>query len=156
MTKKEFCNEVQGLVKEVRMEVAISQQQMADSIGVSKKTYIQLEKGRTAIKWSETVALCVLYKDTNVLFDHFGEDLIDIIQAVSMQKIPKRQFSTLGGTVWWNSIKKEGGFTLQQHKISSHYRILDDENYRVYFTMSRDAVEREFVRYIGNEKKVNR
>ncbi len=147
MTKIEFCSKVQELLHDLRKEVSLPQEQMADSIGVSKKTYIQLEKKRTKLKWAETVTLCILFKDTDTIYNCFGDNIADIIQAISMEKIPRRQLQTLGGSTWWDNLVEEKGFTLQRHKISNHYRILDYDNYRVYFTMIKEKAMVEFKRY---------
>lgn len=149
MDKKELCMIIGSLLKDIRSESGFSQEVMADTIGVSKKTYIQLEKLRSQIGWAETVTVCTLFSDSKPITEHFGEDIIEIIQVVALEKIQRRQLPTMGGTIWWKDVKKEKGLTLQQHKITTHYRILDKDNYRLYFTLTKqDAIER-FNRYIG-------
>lgn len=38
---------------------------------------------------------------------------------------------TLGGKYWWDTVSEENGFTLQQHKIDGHCRILDSDGIRL-------------------------
>lgn len=149
MNKYDFCNIIQSLIKEIRLENSLSQELMADQIGVSKKTYIQLEKNRSKLGWAETVTICVLFQNAKAIVDYFGEEIIEIVQAIGQQKLQTRQLPTFGGEIWWNNIKVENGFVMQQHKITKHYRILDQENYRLFFTLSKDLVEKRFNRYIG-------
>lgn len=149
MDKNELCKIVNNKLKDIRFENGFSQEVMADVIGVSKKTYIQLEKERVLIGWAQAVTVCTLFQDTKTITEVFGEDVLEIVQVVALEKVQKRQLPTFGGTIWWKSIKKEKGLRLQQHKLSYHYRILDQDNYRLYFTLSKkDAIER-FNRYLG-------
>lgn len=149
MDKNKLCLLISERLDQIRFENGFSQEVMADAIGVSKKTYIQLEKKRVLIGWAEAVTVCLLFQESKVIRDTFGEDIIEILQVIALQKVQKRQLPTMGGAIWWRVIKKEKELTLQQHKLSSHYRILDQNNYRLYFTLSKiDALDR-FHRYLG-------
>jgi DNA-binding XRE family transcriptional regulator len=151
MTKNEFCQLVQEQLKDLRKEFDLRQDVMADTIGVSKKTYIQLEKARVRLKWAETVSVVTVFKDSQVINDLFGSDVCEIVQAIALQKMPRRQFITMGGKVWWNTLHEASGFTLQQHKISKHFRILDADDYRVYFSILKEDAWDRLNRYLGKE-----
>ena len=79
--------------------------------------------------------------------------VIDIIQELALHKPAKRQLKTMGGEAWWNNIESREGFRLQQHKISRHLRILDQDNYRVYFSYSKSDSLREFGKYFGDSNE---
>ena len=148
MNKKELSAVIQKLVKDIRIEESFSQEVMADTIGISKKTYIQIEKNRILLKWAETVTICTIFENNKYIRNHFGEDIFEIIQVIAFQKIQNRQFATLGGNVWWNDLEVEEGIVLQQHKISKHYRILDKDKFRLYFTILKEDVYERFNGYI--------
>lgn len=149
MTKIEFLKNIQSKLLDIRTEYKLSQEKMSDIIGVSKKTYIQLEKGRVQLKWAEGVVIATLFQSSEAINNEFGDDIIDYLQVIALQKIQKRQLPTLGGKVFWENIESNDEFTIQQQKITKHYRIIDKENYRLYFTLSKKDVMNRYLRYIG-------
>lgn len=149
MTKKTVQEMISKLLLKIRQEQGLSQEVMADAIGVSKKTYIQLEKQRVMIGWSETVCVCTIFQNSEIISETFGEDVSEILQVVALQKVQRRQLPTLGGTIWWKTIKNEKGLILQQHKLTNHYRILDKDHYRLFFTLSKTDAENRYDRYLG-------
>lgn len=150
MNKMKFCKMVQDIVEELRKNENMTLEEMALTIGLSKKTLIQIEKNRSLLKWPEAVTTVSIFNETDLVKSIFGDEILDIIQAIAIQKPAKRQLKTLGGESWWKTVISKEGFRLQQHKISRHIRILDQENYRVYFTYSKsDAIE-EFEQYFGH------
>ena len=150
MTKYDFCNSVQTILEALRKEVAMTLEEMAMTIGLSKKTLIQIEKKRTPLKWAEAVTTVIIFEDNELIKALFGDEVIDIIQSISIQKPTRRQLKTLGGESWWKMILAKDGFRLQQHKISRHFRILDPKDYRVYFTYHKHDATTEFNRYFGD------
>ena len=67
---------------DIRLEYKLSQKLMSENLGVSKKTYIQLEKQRTVLKWSEAVTLATIFMNSKILQDEFNEDIISVIHGV--------------------------------------------------------------------------
>ena len=149
MIKNEFCNIIQQNIEELRKDVGMTLEEMAQLIGISKKTLIQLEKKRVQLKWPEAVTVAIIYHDHQLIKAQFGDEILEIIQSVSLLKPAKRQLKTLGGESWWKKVESIHGFTLQQHKISKHFRILDQDKYRVYFSYSKSESLLEFKRYVG-------
>ena len=155
MTKLDLCMTIQNNLLKLRKETELSQEVFADMIGVTKKTYIQLEKERSKLKWSEAVTISTLFQDTDTIQNIYGEDIIEIIQVLALKKMPKRQLPTLGGTKWWTKIRQEDDYVLQQHKLTKHYRILDKNDYRVFFSLSEIEAFNHFSEYLGEGRENN-
>jgi hypothetical protein len=45
---------------------------------------------------------------------------------------------TWGGHVWWKEVRSHNGNKLQQNVVSKHYRILDENDYRIYSSYDED------------------
>ena len=149
MNKMVFCELVQTIIKDVRIEFGLTQENMANTIGISKKTLVQIEKDRINLKWAEAVTFISIFQDSHFLIDKLGSDSLEIIQALALQKTSKRQFITLGGEIWWDNKLQEDGYTIQKHKLSTHYRILDHDNFRVFFSFSYKDTLKVFEEYLG-------
>ena len=116
----------------IRLEKNYSQDKMADIMGISKKTLIQIEKGRTLSSWTNVIAVCALFRDSEILQSALGDEPLEIIETIAHNGIERPKERSLGGRVWWKEIKKKGDYRLQQNIVSQHYRILDGKNYRWY------------------------
>lgn len=131
MNREEFIKQIDSRVKLIRNEFEYTQDKMAEIIGISKKTLVQVEKERTSLGWTAAVAVCTIFKDSEILQMTFGGEVQDIILSLSFNHYEKNYKKTMGGKVWWNDIKSEGSFKIQQNIISKHYRILDNEERRI-------------------------
>ncbi|MGF2615197.1 helix-turn-helix domain-containing protein [Rossellomorea vietnamensis] len=134
MTKEELILLVSEKLKVIRAEAGYTQDRMASVIGVSKKTLVQIEKGRLVAGWTTIVAVCALFRSSETLMNSFGGDPLEVIEVVAREDIDYRKEKTLGGKIWWKEVNKDGGYILQQNIISNHYRILDEDYYRIYST----------------------
>ncbi len=150
MTKNQFCKSVQSILERLRKKEGLTLEEMALTLGLSKKTLIQIEKERTQLKWPEAVTFVSIFQSHEIVQSLFGDEVIDIVQSIAILKPPKRQLKTLGGESWWRTLNSQEGYRLQQHKISKHLRILDQENYRVFFTYSKSDALHEFNKYFGD------
>jgi len=61
MNKIEFCRIVQEKLELIRKDIGMTLEEMALTIGVSKKTLIQLEKNRSILKWPEAVTFVTIF-----------------------------------------------------------------------------------------------
>ncbi|MBQ2846019.1 MAG: helix-turn-helix domain-containing protein, partial [Firmicutes bacterium] len=52
MTREEFIKQIDGQVKLVRTEYGFTQDVMARVVGISKKTLVEIEKGRSSLGWT--------------------------------------------------------------------------------------------------------
>ncbi|MBM7703944.1 helix-turn-helix transcriptional regulator [Metabacillus iocasae] len=143
MKKERVIEIVSEKMKLVRTEKGYSQDKMAEVIGLSKKTLVQIEKGRTQASWTSAVAVCALFRDSEVLHSVLGSDPLEIIETIAHDGLDRRKAKTMGGHVWWREVEKSGRFRLQQNYISQHYRIVDEEDYRWFSSFYKgDTTER--------------
>ena len=131
MTREEFIKQMDGQAKLVRTEYGFTQDIMARVLGISKKTLVEIEKGRSSLGWTGAVALCSIFSESQVLAGLLGGSAEDMIQALAFQDLKPVYPKTMGGKVWWKSIETGDGWKIQQNIISQHYRALDDENGRI-------------------------
>lgn len=70
--------------------------------------------------------------------NEFKDDLLEQALALIQQSpdfldkisMPNINFPTMGGQVFWNTLKDVNGWRIQQNTITQHYRILDPNNVR--------------------------
>jgi DNA-binding XRE family transcriptional regulator len=127
-------------MKLIRIEKGYTQDKMAEVLGISKKTLVQIEKGRTYASWTQIVALCALFRDSEIIESVLGARSLEILETIAHEEVDVLKSRTFGERVWWTEIKKIGTFRLQQNVISKHYRILDEQNYRWYSSFNKDEV----------------
>lgn len=141
MTREEFITECNRIEKLIRTEFGYSQEHMAEILGMSKKTLVEIEKDRRSLGWSGSVVLCTLFDDSQVLAGAFGGDPADMIQALAFDHKDRVYPKTMGGNVWWREIETKGEFKIQQNIISQHYRILNGEDQRIYSTFDYEEIK---------------
>ncbi|PIC67224.1 hypothetical protein CSV78_08645 [Sporosarcina sp. P16a] len=73
-------------LKLIRTEMDYTQDQMAEIIGISKKTLVQLEKGRQEIGWATAVVVCALFRESALLRSVMGDDPIELAERLYMKK----------------------------------------------------------------------
>jgi len=122
-------------LKLIRTEYNYTQDKMAELIGISKKTLVQIEKGRILSSWSTTIAIFALFRNSLTLQNHVGGDPIEIIELTAHDLIIRPKEKTLGDYIWWKDIEKFKGYRLQQNILSKHFRVVDEENYRLLSTL---------------------
>ncbi|MBR5315404.1 MAG: transcriptional regulator, partial [Firmicutes bacterium] len=130
MTRNDFIQKCNDIEKLIRTEFSFSQEKMADILGISKKTLVEIEKGRSSLGWNGSVVLCTLFSDSKVLSSTFGGEPTDIIQALAFASTERTYQKTMGGHVWWREIERKGIYKIQQNIISQHYRILNNDDER--------------------------
>ena len=129
--KTAFVETVNRLVKLIRVEYGLTQEQMAAAIGISKKTLVETEKGRRKLGWTECAAMASIFAKSQVLQNEVGGDPADLIPAVAFESMKVEYPPTMGGRVFWQQVETKGGYRIQQNYISRHYRLLDSENRRL-------------------------
>lgn len=138
MDRRSVIRDISQRMKLIRVEMNYSQEQMAEILGLSKKTLLEIEKGRKNASWAVVVAVCALLPESEIIRGHLGEDPLSCLQVLSRQNVYTPRFRTMGGKVWWKDIETVGAFRIQENLISGHYRILDTENYRWFSSFSKD------------------
>ncbi len=142
MTRNEFIKKVDEKVKLIRNEKGYTQDKMAEILGISKKTLVQVEKERSSLGWAVAIAVCVIFKNSEILELTFGGDIEDIIRSLSSEN--NNYTPTLGGKIWWKDIQSKNGYTAQQNVVSNHYRILDYNNLRVCYSFEEEYINKRF------------
>ncbi|MER1957370.1 MAG: helix-turn-helix domain-containing protein [Solibacillus sp.] len=132
MEQQQFIRLISEKMKLVRNEHGYSQDKMAEILGLSKKTLLQIEKGRNEAGWTTVVAFCAIFNRSELLQTILGDEPLYFVQLLTEKNELTPKDKTLGGKVWWKEIEVRGEFRLQQNVISSHFRILDGAHYRMY------------------------
>jgi len=144
MERKEFITKCNERLKLVRTEYRLSQEKAANVLGLSKKTIVEIENGRSSLGWTGSVALCVIFGNSEILSATFGGKPTDIIMALAFDGKEPVYPKTMGGKVWWKLLEERNGFKIQQNIISQHYRILDGEDRRICSSFKLDEIEEKF------------
>lgn len=118
-------------LKLIRAEKNYTQEQMSDLLGLSKKTLVQIEKGRIQAGWTTTVAICALFRESSILQHELGGDPLEVVDLIANHGTLQPKEKTMGGYIWWKDIAAHEGYRLQKNAISNHYRILDTNNHRL-------------------------
>ncbi|MBU3200144.1 transcriptional regulator [Clostridium estertheticum] len=142
MTRIEFIKKVDEKVKLIRTEKGYTQDKMAEILGISKKTLVQAEKERSSLGWAVAIAVCIIFRDSEILELTFGGDVEDIIHSLSFPNNDKKYIPTLGGRIWWKDIETKNGFTVQQNMLSKHYRILANNHRRICFSFELEYINK--------------
>lgn len=149
MERSEFIRQMDGQEKLVRTEYGYTQQQMALLLGISKKTLVEIEKGRASLGWGGAVTLCTLFGESQVLQNTYGGEVSDMLRALAFAGAPHPPRPTMGGRVWWRTVREQNGWRIQQNLISQHYRILDPADGRLFSSFSLPTTEEFWQLYCG-------
>jgi len=144
MNKEEVIDIVSRKLKLVRTEYNFSQDKMAEVIGISKKTLVQIEKERNSLSWSTCIAVCSIFNESEILRMSFGEEPVKLVQVVALGKLYFPKNKTGGGKIWWKDVEETDYFKIQQNIVTFHYRILDDKNYRLYSSFDKEYIYEKF------------
>ncbi|MGD6844265.1 helix-turn-helix transcriptional regulator [Bacillus infantis] len=144
MTREEIIMKVSEKLRLIRTEAGYTQDKMADIIGISKKTLVQIEKGRAYAGWSTVVAVCALFRETETVQFLFGNEPLEVLETIAREGIDYRKEKTLGGKIWWREVERKGRYVLQQNIISQHFRIIDEDLYRIYSSFDEEISKERF------------
>lgn len=142
MTRDEFVQIVDEKLKLIRTEFGYSQDKMAGILGISKKTLVQIEKGRSTLGWMGAVALCTIFCKSEIVVMTFGGQPVDAIMALAFDSAERQYPKTLGGKVWWMDVETSKGYRIQKNIVFQHYRILDGRDRRICSSFEYDHVKR--------------
>ncbi|WHH59470.1 helix-turn-helix domain-containing protein [Petroclostridium sp. X23] len=142
MDRVGFVKKLDEKLKMIRTENDYTQDKMAEILGMSKKTLVQIEKGRSTLGWTGAVALCTIFKDSEILQMTFGGQPQDIILTLAFNGYENNYEKTMGGKVWWKDVESKGVYRIQQNLISQHYRILDGEDRRISSSFDYDYIRK--------------
>ena len=140
MDRKEFIQEMDLHLKLVRTEYGYTQAMMASILGLSKKTLVEIEKGRSSLGWMGSVAFVSLFSDSRILSSLLGGEADDMVKALAFEGKKPYFFPTMGGKSWWRTVEETEKWRIQQNIISNHYRALDRRDRRISFGVDFDRV----------------
>lgn len=150
MDRQSFTDLIQMKFKMVRIEAGYTQDTMAQTIGLSKKTLVQIEKERVLPNWTTCVSICSLFRDSEVLNSTFGCDPLKMVQTISRGQSAYPNYSTISD-IYWDTLDTKGGYILQSNKVSELYRILDTEKQPVFGTPKLREAETYFQRNVKED-----
>lgn len=145
MKKQEFIELVNSKLKLIRVENNLSQDKMSEIIGLSKKTLVEIKKGRRTLTWSGAVCVVTLFEQSYTVQMTFGDDVNEIIKTIAFTHYNTNFPKKLGGKMWWRQIKELNGYQIQQNILSQHYRILDKKDRRICHSFDLDEIEQRFI-----------
>ncbi|WP_033542751.1 helix-turn-helix transcriptional regulator [Planococcus sp. CAU13] len=153
MNQEELIDIVSQKIRLIRLEKELSQEEMSKILGISKKTLIQIEKGRVAASWNVVVTCVALFEQSEILRNGLGDDGLEVVRLVTFNNIEQPVMKTMGGKIWWKEVEKRGEFKLQQNVVSQHFRIIDESNYRWFSSFEQEEAMLH-LKYL--EKKVQK
>ena len=147
MDRNTFIAEMDRHLKLVRTEVGCTQEIMARMLGISKKTLVEIEKGRSSLGWTGAVAFAAVFGESQILNNLLGGESQDMVRALAFSEANKTPvmyqtpFSkTMGGHVWWRVVEERENYRIQQNIISQHYRALDLEDRRICYSYDLEEI----------------
>ncbi len=156
LTKDDLQDIVSKKIRLLRSEYNFSQDKMAEVLGISKKTLIQIEKERSKASWTLVMAICGLFRESEILKMILGEDPIELVETIVFKNVAVPKNITGGGKVWWKNIEGKGKFKIQKNIITSHYRIIDGNNRRWYSSYDKEYTFQKFnelISEVSNDEK---
>ncbi|MEX1378379.1 MAG: transcriptional regulator [Eubacteriales bacterium] len=148
MTKEQLIKLVSENIKVLRAEYDYSQQAMANAIGLSKKTLIQVEKERLLLSWTATCAACAVFKSSKFLNMTLGGDPTALVEAMAHKYCYTDSTTVERGNLFWDILQNNGEYVLEKNIISEHYRIIDDKGRRLFSTFDLQKANAVYVKYI--------
>ena len=108
MNKEQLIELISGKIRLIRLEKGYSQEKMADIMGISKKTLIQIEKGRTLSGWTNVIAVCALFRDSEILRSASGDEPLEIVETIAHNGIDRPRDRSMGGEFGGKKLKLKG------------------------------------------------
>ncbi|AMA74207.1 MULTISPECIES: helix-turn-helix transcriptional regulator [Aneurinibacillus] len=159
-SRETFDRMISEKLRLIRTEARLTQEQMADIIGLSKKTLVQVEKERKTLGFTAASLVGILFRNSEIVQAMFGESVVEIIELVAFQGIEqepsdaklewiqraktKARYKTMGKRVWWKDEKVGETYLLQSHILTGHLRIIDRADVLHYYSMNLDEAKTKF------------
>lgn len=150
MNKEDVINLLSNKIKLIRADYEFTQEEMSNVIGVSKKSLVEIEKGRKMLSWPVAVTVCAIFSDSEIIKMTLGDEPVELISLIALGKSGMDKRKTLGGIVWWKELSKSDEFILQQNIISGHYRILDNKRRRWYSSIDSVYINKKYKELVEN------
>ncbi|MBC9785216.1 transcriptional regulator [Heliobacterium chlorum] len=138
LTQETFDQLVSAKLRPIRTDADLTQDKMAEIIGISKKTLVDVEKGRKTLGFTAASLTAILFRRGEPVQSLFGDMTIDVVEFVSTRAKSRAWYKTLGGPVWWIEESRQGPFIVQKHRFTPYYRIIDSDHYLHYYSLNRE------------------
>ena len=149
MNREELIRLCDSQLLHVRNELSYSQTTMAHALGLSKKTLVDIEKGRRSLGWSGAVALIALFPASQSLTQAFSPNSpLDLAQALMLDGHETTGRVTHGGG-WWARVEGNEHYTIEQNVVSQHYRLVDSDRRRIASSLSYEEIYTSYLAKIG-------
>ena len=147
MDREAFTKVIQSKFKIIRTEAGYTQDSMSQTVGLSKKTLVQIEKERIIPNWTTCVSICALFRDSDTLTSTFGGDPLELAQVLSRGNAFYPDY--LKESLYWGTVEEKDGWTLQRNKMNDLHRVLNPENRPVHASY----LERQSITYFKQKTK---
>lgn len=147
MDRKAFTRVIQSKFKIVRTEAGYTQDSMSQTVGLSKKTLVQIEKERIIPNWTTCVSICALFRDSDTLTSTFGGDPLELAQVLSRGNAYYPDYKK--ESLYWEDIEEKDGWKLQKNKMNDLHRVLNPDNRPVHASY----LERQSITYFKQQTK---
>jgi DNA-binding XRE family transcriptional regulator len=160
-TKETFDRMISEKLRLIRTEARLNQEQLAETIGISKKTLVQVEKERKTLGFTASALVGLLFRNSEIVQAMFGDSIVEIIDLIAFHGINsdaagdslewiqeakmKARYKSTGQRVWWKDEKAGKAYTLQSHILTGHLRIVDNENALHYYGMDPEEAEKHLL-----------
>ena len=131
MTKNDFVELCNRQLKLIRAECSFNQEKMALILGISKKTLVEIEKGRSSLGWTGSVALCAIFANSKIVIDTFGGAPNDVILSLAFDGSEPKYAKVLNKGLFWQTIQENEEYQIQQNIISQHFRLLSIDGKKI-------------------------
>ena len=128
MDREDFIRVCDESLKAVRNEYSINQEKMAYILGISKKTLVEIEKGRSSLGWSVSVTLCTLFEQSSVIVTAFGGRASAVILSIAFDSSEPEYRRAHTTRIWWNTVLEKNGMVIEKNIVSQHYRLVSQDN----------------------------
>ncbi len=128
MTREQFINACDSNLKAVRTEFSFNQEKMAYILGISKKTLVEIEKERSSLGWTGSVALCSIFQQSSVITELFGGEALNIIRDIAFENSEPNYRRANTTRIWWHTVAEKNGYIIEQNIVSQHYRLIAPDN----------------------------
>lgn len=155
MTRQDLIKVVSDNIKVLRAEYDYSQQAMANAIGISKKTLIQVEKDRILLSWTATCAACAVFRSSKLLTMTLGGDPAALVETLAHKYCYTYEDTGNKNYLFWDVIKDNGEYSLQKNIISEHYKIADKNGKRLFSSFDQEKAEAIYNEYTGKGERKN-
>jgi len=147
MTKQELVSIISNHLKMLRAEHDYSQQAMANVIGISKKTLIQIEKGRLTMGWTGACAVCSVFRSSKLLRMTLGDEPPAVAEALAHKYSYAYDENETRSTLFWDIVQDNGRYAIQKNIISEHYKITDKEGKRLFSSFDEEKTNAIYAEY---------